>query len=372
MRAPPIRAAAPLRFLAAVAGLWICARAAILAPGWWSGQGVTKTATGAPMAIATARAFPAPTPTEAEAHFSYEARGPADETGSPISSSLIRDFPYKGTERYPAGVWLASSSPGIAAPSAGPSGRSPLLSPNPIDSSGSSAAFAPPGPALATAGPGNGERFLPRRAGAASARWSASAWLLLRRDQGGAALAAGGTLGGSQAGARISYRLGSGLSLSARANLPLRRAAGAEAAAGLEWRPLPQVPLGIAAERRQALGREGRSAFALTVHGGASRALPRRLRLDAYAQAGVVGVRARDLFADGAVRLSAPVGPVEIGAGAWGAAQPGAARLDAGPGMAYRLPVRGLNLRIEAGWRFRIAGDAAPRSGPALTLGTEF
>lgn len=179
-------------------------------------------------------------------------------------------------------------------------------------------------------------------------------------------------MGGSQAGARISHRLAGGFSVSGRAYLPLRRAAGAEVAAGLDWQPVAALPVQLRAERRQAIGREGRSAFALSLAGGASQVLPRRLRLDAYGQAGVVGTHARDLFVDGAVRLSAPVGPVEIGAGAWGAAQPGAARVDAGPALSYRLPVRGANVRLEAGWRFRLAGDAAPRSGPALTLGADF
>lgn len=212
---------------------------------------------------------------------------------------------------------------------------------------------------------------LPPRS-AALGRWSASAWLLVRDDPGGPALAPGGTLGGSQAGARISYRLGGGFSLSGRAYLPLRRAAGAEVAAGIDWQPVAALPVQLRAERRQAIGREGRSAFALSLAGGTSRPLQGRLRLDAYGQAGAVGKRARDLFVDGAVRLSAPVGPVEIGAGAWGAAQPGAARLDAGPALSYRLPLRGANVRLEAGWRFRLAGDAAPRSGPALTLGADF
>lgn len=179
-------------------------------------------------------------------------------------------------------------------------------------------------------------------------------------------------MGGSQAGARLSYRLGGGLGLSGRVYLPLRRAAGAEAAAGLDWRPIASVPVNILAERRQALGGEGRSAFALTLYGGGSRALPRGLRLDAYGQAGIVGIGRRDLFVDGAVRLAAPVGPLEVGVGARGAAQPGAARLEAGPGLAWRLPLRGANVRIEADWRFRVAGGAAPGSGPALTLATDF
>jgi hypothetical protein len=110
----------------------------------------------------------------------------------------------------------------------------------------------------------------------------------------------------------------------------------------------------------------------LTLYGGGGRALPHGLRLDAYGQAGIVGTGARDLFVDGAVRLSAPVGPLAVGIGARGAAQPGAARLDAGPSLAYRVPLRGATVRIEAEWRLRVAGAAAPGSGPALTLATDF
>ena len=54
-------------------------------------------------------------------------------------------------------------------------------------------------------------------------RWAASAWLLVRPDGGGAALAPGGTLGGSQAGARLLRRLGGGFALSGRLYSPLRR-----------------------------------------------------------------------------------------------------------------------------------------------------
>jgi hypothetical protein len=212
----------------------------------------------------------------------------------------------------------------------------------------------------------------PPRPSLAGRRWSASAWMLLRRARGGAALAPAGTLGGGQAGARFLYRLGDGLALSARAYLPLRRPEGAEAAAGLDWQPVASIPAGILAERRQAFGREGRSAFSVILHGGASRALPGGLRLDAYAQAGIVGLKSRDAFVDGSARVSKGVGPVEVGAGIWAAAQPGTARFDAGPALTYRLPVARTHLRVEAGWRFRIAGGAAPGSGPALTLAADF
>ena len=171
--------------------------------------------------------------------------------------------------------------------------------------------------------------------------------MLVRDDPGGPALAPGGTLGGSQAGARISYRLGGGLALSGRLYLPLRRPAGAEAAAGLDWRPVASIPVNLLAERRQALGGEGRSAFALTLYGGVALALPRGLRLDVYGQAGVVGIKSarpvRRRRGRACPRRSARS---RSALGARGAAQPGAARLDAGPGLSYRLPLRGANVRL--------------------------
>ena len=224
---------------------------------------------------------------------------------------------------------------------------------------------APPMPSLApfaTAAPASPP---------APRRWSGSAWLLAR-GQDRAALAPAGTLGGSQAGGRIWYRIGHGLALSARLYLPLRQPRAGDVAAGLDWQPLPALPVHLLAERRQAIGRDGRSAFSLTAYGGLNRPLTRRLRLDAYAQAGIVGLRERDLFVDGSARLSTSLGPIEIGAGVWGAAQPDLARLDAGPSLAWRLPVRRASLRLQADWRVRLAGDAAPGSGPALTLTMDF
>jgi len=215
----------------------------------------------------------------------------------------------------------------------------------------------------------------PVPAAASRTRWSASAWLYLREGDAGRGLAPGGTLGASQAGARLAYRLNRDparpLALSARFYLPLDRTQGAEAALGLDWRPLANLPLHILAERRQRLGREGRSDFSLTVYGGGEQRVG-PVRVEAYAQAGIVGAAERDLFADGAVRAGVPVGPVELGAGAWAGAQPGAARLDIGPQATFRLPLGPATLRASAEYRFRIAGDAAPDSGPAFTLATDF
>jgi hypothetical protein len=199
----------------------------------------------------------------------------------------------------------------------------------------------------------------------------------VRQEAGTGGLAPGGTLGGSQAGGRLAYRLNADarrpLALAARLYVPLDRPQGAEVALGLDWQPIARLPIHVLAERRQRIGREGRSDFALTVYGGGERSvLQGRVRVEAYGQAGVVGLDKPDLFADGAVRASMPVGPIEAGAGAWGGAQPGAARLDIGPQASFRLPVGRTGIRASAEWRFRVAGDAAPDSGPAFTLSTDF
>ncbi len=331
---------APLRFLLAVLVLWIGVRTAILLPGPPDDRGPLP---------AAAETRPAVVVTPARVEATGE-RGPV-ASELPAAGRRLADGPLRplAPAALPDPLPDPNASPVAFLPAL------PLSSPAPKASPPASA------PALSAPPPGP-----------AASRWSASVWLLARDDANGAVLAPGGTLGGSQAGARLTYALGGGLALSGRAYLPLRRASGAELAAGVDWRPLPALPISLLAERRQRLGREGRNAFALTLYGGASRNLTPRLRLDAYGQAGVVGLRSRDLFADGALRLSRRLGPVELGAGAWGAAQPGAARLDAGPSLAWRLPVRDASLRLQADWRFRLAGDAAPRSGPALTLATDF
>ncbi len=201
--------------------------------------------------------------------------------------------------------------------------------------------------------------------------------MFVRQEAGTGGLAPGGTLGGSQAGGRLAYRLNADarrpLAVAARLYVPLERPQGAEAALGLDWQPIARLPVHLLAERRQRIGREGRSDFALTLYGGGERRiLGGRVRVEAYGQAGVVGVERPDLFADGAIRASTPIGPVEAGAGAWGGAQPGATRLDIGPQASIRLPIGRTAIRASAEWRFRVAGGAAPDSGPAITLSTDF
>lgn len=237
----------------------------------------------------------------------------------------------------------------------------------------------PPGAAEQSLSP-----FPPRIAGPARSRrgrLSGSAWLFVR-DQGGASLAGSGQLGGSQAGVRLSYSLGSdpaaGPALFARLSSPLEQSRGKEVAIGLDWQPSPALPLRLSAERRVGLDEGGRDAFAVGLAGGVSDApLPAGLRLTGYAQAGIVGARKRDAYVEGGLRVGRPVatlGETELsaGVGAWGGAQPGVERLDLGPQLELRFRAAGQPLRLNLDWRQRIAGEARPGSGPALTLAADF
>ena len=204
-------------------------------------------------------------------------------------------------------------------------------------------------------------------------RLSMSAWAMMRRDPGSPSLATNGQLGGSQAGARLLWRFDRRLALSVRSSAPVggtQRTA--ELAAGVRIQPFPHWPLALTAERRQSFGRDkGRSAFALFAEGGVyDRPIFAGFDLDAYLQAGVVGVRHHAAFVDGSATLTRPVWrQFSAGFGVWGGAQPGLARFDVGPRASMRL---GRAMRVHLDYRHRLAGRAAPGSGPVVTLAGDF
>lgn len=207
-------------------------------------------------------------------------------------------------------------------------------------------------------------------------RWSLSAWTLLR-GSGSPGLAAGGQLAGSQAGLRLRYQLTPGMHLAARVSGPLQINRGKEAAVALDVQPLRTVPIVLTAERRVGLDSGGRDAFALGAFGGFDARLTRLVSLDGYAQAGAVGLKRRDLYVDGSLRVEREIvasSKLRLGAGvgAWGGAQPGVARLDVGPQFVAHVPAVGGGIRIGAEWRQRVAGDARPGSGPVLSVGADF
>lgn len=216
-------------------------------------------------------------------------------------------------------------------------------------------------------------------------RWSADGWLLLR--QGGAGLTAAGlpspSYGASQAGAVLRYRLAPASShrpaLYLRATSAVQAPRGEELALGLSARPLARVPIAVQAELRatqQARGTTWRPAV------GAVTELPRfdlpaGLSGEVYAQAGYVAGPNASAFVDGQLRIERRLtrlgrGELRAGLGAWGGAQKSANRIDVGPSATLDFPLGGGQGRVSADWRLRAAGNAAPKSGPAITLSAGF
>lgn len=217
---------------------------------------------------------------------------------------------------------------------------------------------------------------VPAAATRALDRVQVTAWALLRGRQGQLlgtpSLATGGTLGGSQAGARLAYNITRQVAATVRTSSDVGRRGG-EVAAGMRIRPLSGIPLWFTAERRQRLGHggTGRSAFAFFAESGVyQQPMPWRFRLDAYLQGGIVGLRSRDAFVDGGLTFTRPIyRRFSAGLGLWGAAQPGIYRLDAGPRMSMKVRS---NVNVHVDWRQKVAGNAQPGSGPAITLAGDF
>jgi hypothetical protein len=203
-------------------------------------------------------------------------------------------------------------------------------------------------------------------------RLQMSSWALLRGAPAPGALASGGTLGGSQAGARLTYAFNRWLAASARTTSPIGGSVGAEIAGGVRVTPFRSIPFAITAERRQSISPHGgRSAFAVFAEAGLYRQpMPMKFNLDAYVQGGIVGLNSRDYFADGALAFTRPLyGRFSAGFGFWGGVQPGLYRVDAGPRISFRVRD---NIHVHADWRQRVVGNAHPASGPALTLAADF
>lgn len=207
-------------------------------------------------------------------------------------------------------------------------------------------------------------------------RLQLTAWALLRSQQAGVAgsqsLASVGSLGASQAGARLTYNFTRQIAATFRSSSNVGRRGG-EVAAGVRIQPVRGLPLWIDAERRQRIGRYGggRNAFALFFEGGVyDRPIAMHFLLDGYLQGGVVGLHSRDRFIDGGLTLTRPVyRQFSAGVGVWGGAQPGVYRVDAGPRVTMRVRS---NVKVHVDWRQRLAGNAAPGSGPAITLAGDF
>ncbi|WP_156680562.1 hypothetical protein [Sphingomonas profundi] len=349
----------PLRFVSGILGLWIAGRILLLAPGL-----TPPSADADPTVPAGAVRPDRPGGDDRIAGTAGPAVEPVRRNAGAVRLAGRVARPRRAEAVVPG---HESASAALATPPSPVDARSASLVPD-LSPTGLVAA-APPATLPATA-----------PAGIAASRWSGNLYLY-RRGDGDAALATGGQLGGSQAGGRIAYRLNAAgptrMAAAARISSPLDDGRAAEAAVGLDWHPLPARPLRVSIERRIDVGGRGRNAWSAYAAGGFWRQLRPGLVVDGYGQAGVVGARRGDLFADGALRAGhrrelGRARSLTVGAGVWGAAQPAVARLDVGPRVALGLPVGGTAATLAAEWRVRVAGEARPRSGPALTLAADF
>jgi hypothetical protein len=330
---------APIRFVAAVLGGWVCVRIAVLLPD------VDR--------LELAGGVLAP---------------PAAAAGRPSAATPIFanvSVPAAAAIRSAA---LAAPEPPrprsySAAPAALPAWRAAQNQPPRRVAGGVPSIIIPP--TIGTA-----------PADAPESRWAASAWLLTRGGANGTLT--GGQLGASQAGLRMTYLLDERrrVALAARIATPLR-GRGTEAAIGLDWQPTA-APVHLVLEQRVGLDGARGGPTALAIAGLNPTPIAAGFRLEAYAQGGVILRDGKaEGFGDGAARLARPVATLggatlDLGLGAWAAGQRGAARVDAGPTLGVALPVAGRSVRVSLDWRQRVAGDARPGSGVALSVGSDF
>lgn len=335
----------PLRFLAAVLGGWVAVRLVLLWPG-------------APMDGPPARLA--------------QPRGAGSPSFEPLPVELADVRPFAPERRH-----MTSWPQPVALP-AGPRSFAVVPAPMPDPDRVALAMLAmasirAPQPAASQAAPALPPLAPFAGSPSAGGRLTGSFWLIARSGEGLGQGPLGNQLGGSQAGLRLAYALDRErrLALAARFASPLS-GPGREAAIGLEWQPT-RAPVRLVAEQRFAIDGGG-GGPSLGVVGGIGPVALKGFRLEAYGQGGVIG-RGRGVgFVDGAVRVErrvARAGSAEllVGGGAWGGAQPGAARLDLGPSVSLAFPVARQRLRLSLEWRERIAGNARPESGLALTLG---
>jgi len=291
-------------------------------------------------------------------------------TGSRAAGGVrARPVDTRGTQAS-----LRAPSPGGPVPSEGvvrialPADRSAALA---LQVPGGSSAAAPY-PASAESGGRDG-----------ADRWSGDAWVFWRRGSEATVVPGAQGYGRSQAGAVIRLAMVPASALRPQAHL---RASAAlegprerEIAAGISGRPLSDVPVRLAAEARVTetdFGTELRpAAFAVTEIPPFR--LPAGLTGETYIQGGYVGGSYDTAFVDGQLGIArefalSDAARFRLGAGMWGGAQRGVSRIDVGPSAQLKFRLGGVNARASADYRFRVAGNARPSSGPALTLSAGF
>jgi hypothetical protein len=210
-------------------------------------------------------------------------------------------------------------------------------------------------------------------------RWQLGGFALLRDGgpqpnqpgSGSPGATASPVLGGGQVGGSIAFLPDSyarrPLALVARANVAADpngvRSETAQLAVGLRQTLLPGVSFSV--ERLIPLGAATQGAFTARLAAGG-----RLQRLEVYGEAGALDTG--QLYAGGEARARIlRFGAATLNAATWASVQtstPDVWRVDVGPSI--RASVKGI--RIEADWRQRVGGNAAPGSGPTLIVSAGF
>jgi hypothetical protein len=349
--------AAPLRFLAAVVGVWAAGRGAMLLG--WQPPDVPAVLRPVLAAAGTGTAIAATPPMRPGTPRAIARRAPLFATWTAAVRAPLVEQWSSSPERLAA----RGETPGFDA------AQLLLLA----------TYMTPHGPIYRHA-TGIGEAATTAGGTTKASRLSGSAWAFVRGGGRATALSPGGQIGGGQGGARILYRLDDHgvVSLSGRLSRTIGGIDQSEAAVGVDIKPIAALPIHLMVERRIALDKGGRNAWTLGAAGGVYAVpLGGKWRLDAYGEAGVVGARRRDLYADGAARIARAIDlgagrSLALGGGVWGAIQPGAARVDIGPSVVLRLPVAARTVALALDWREQVAGRARPHSGIAFTTAVDF
>jgi hypothetical protein len=231
---------------------------------------------------------------------------------------------------------------------------------------------------------------LPLPVAAPPGRWSLDGWAFWRQGSSAAPVSQGRVpvYGASQVGAVLQYRLapssGHDPRLYARAYRALVTRGENEGALGVSLRPLARWPLRVAGEVRYTdaafFNAFRPAAYAVTEIPPLR--LPFGAQGEVYVQTGWVGGPGATPFADAqaSVTRSLPIVArltderlrMSLGAGAWGGAQKDAQRADIGPTLRLDTRIGKVPARVSVDWRLRVAGDAAPGSGVAVTVATGF
>jgi len=192
--------------------------------------------------------------------------------------------------------------------------------------------------------------------------------------------------GGSQAGTILSYRLignqQNGLFTYGRVSAAIgsrdRTFAQEELALGVKVKPWDKIPISVHAEQRLVVENNQKSSHAIYFVGGSGpMTIFEKVQLETYGQAGYVFAKHNMVFFDGFATVQRPVveagqTKLALGLGLWSGGQKKIARVDVGPRADVRIPVGTGVARIMVDWRQKVAGNAEPNSGLAVTIAAGF